>query len=245
MKKKSIIKINAFTNMDVERITFLNNCGNMPCVVIDLSRDKNMSVIAWYDKEKNTLYVAPRYGKKIIANKYSSFMFSGCENLKYITGLKNLDTSNVKDMSYMFANCIKLKRLDLSSFNTSKVTNMGGMFINCMTLRSLYLNFDTSNAKNMSYMFSNCVKMKWIDLSKFNTSKVKDMVGMFQFCSKLVALNISNFNISKVKNTSRMFQYCTDLITLTISNFDTTKIKKKNRMFYKCESLQNRNIIHE
>ena len=186
MKKKSIIKINAFTNMDVERITFLNNCGNIPCVVIDLSRDKNMSVIAWYDKEKNTLYVAPRYGKKIIANKYSSFMFSGCENLKYITGLKNLDTSNVKDMSYMFANCIKMKWIDLSKFNTSKLKDMVGMF-------------------------QFCSKLVALNISNFNISKVKNTSRMFQYCTDLITLTISNFDTTKIKKKNRMFYKCESL----------------------------------
>lgn len=214
MEKKAIIKYRAFMNMDtVEKITFLNNCGNVPSVVDDFSENKDMSVIGWYNEDETILYVAPAYGKKIIANKDSSSMFANCENLKYITGLKNLDTSNVKDMSGMFINCKKLKRLDLSSFNTSRVINMSGMFANCMTLRSLYLIFNTSRVKDMCYMFSNCVKMKWIDLHRFDTSKVKDMSGMFQYCVNLTKLNI-DFNTSRVKDMSDMFQYCISLTAL-------------------------------
>ena len=44
-----------------------------------------------------------------------------------IKGLNKFNTSNVTNMSWMFAYS-KATMLDLSSFNTSKVTDMEGMF---------------------------------------------------------------------------------------------------------------------
>ena len=37
--------------------------------------------------------------------------------------IKNFDTSNVLDMSYMFDDCTKLEYLDLGVFNTENVRN--------------------------------------------------------------------------------------------------------------------------
>ena len=44
--------------------------------------------------------------------------------LKQIEGLKNLNTSEVKDMSGMFYGCSGLTSLDVSHLNTQNVTNM-------------------------------------------------------------------------------------------------------------------------
>ena len=81
------------------------------------------------------------------------FYASILENLN----VRNLDTSNVTNMSGMFNGCSSLESLDLSNFDTSNVTNMANMFRNCNSLESLDLsNFDTSNVTNMSYMFHGC-----------------------------------------------------------------------------------------
>ena len=60
-------------------------------------------------------------------------------NLKEITGLEYLNTSNVIDMSYMFYSCSGLISLDVSNLSTSKVTRMDGMFESCSNLKSLDL----------------------------------------------------------------------------------------------------------
>ena len=54
--------------------------------------------------------------------------FHCCEALKQIEGLECLNTSEVKDMGYMFSDCKALTSLDLKNFNTQNVTNMSSMF---------------------------------------------------------------------------------------------------------------------
>lgn len=70
--------------------------------------------------------------------------------------LRNFDTSNATNMSYMFGTC-GFTTLDLTSFDTSKVTDMSGMFHNCMALKTIYVSdkWDTSNADTTD-MFRNC-----------------------------------------------------------------------------------------
>ena len=65
--------------------------------------------------------------------------FYGATNLSSVSGIENLNTSDVKDMSGMFKECSSLTGLDLSSFNTANVTNMGGMFNRCSSLTELNL----------------------------------------------------------------------------------------------------------
>ena len=80
---------------------------------------------------------------------------------------KNFDTSNVTNMSCMFAGCSELKELNISDFDTSKVRDMSDMFYSCSELIELYLgNFNTSNVTNMRNMFEKCSKLKELNLKR-------------------------------------------------------------------------------
>ncbi|HGF7842830.1 TPA: immunoglobulin-like domain-containing protein [Enterococcus hirae] len=97
---------------------------------------------------------------KVIAPENSTNLFAGggttLQSLTEIEGLSQLDTSNVTDMSYMFAYQIALKNLDLSGFDTSNVTNMSSMFTAMWKLENLNISgFDTSNVTDMHSMFAN------------------------------------------------------------------------------------------
>ena len=103
-------------------------------------------------------------------------------------GVKTLDlsgwkTSGVKNMSYMFRDCVNLESLNVTGWNTSNVENMIGMFYYCIKLESLDLSgWDTSNVEDMGSMFIDCYNLKSLDLSGWNTSNVKDMRNMFHKC---------------------------------------------------------------
>ena len=67
--------------------------------------------------------------------------------------------NNIKNMSWMFADCSSLTILDLSSFNTNNVKDMRFMFKNCNSLTHLNLsNFKTQNVTNIGYIFYKCFK---------------------------------------------------------------------------------------
>ena len=87
----------------------------------------------------------------------TSITFNNKENIKTITKLKGLDTSNVTNMNSMFNGCSSLTTLDLSSLNTSNVTTMQEMFSGCTSLTSL--NLSDLNMKKLQYvahMFYDC-----------------------------------------------------------------------------------------
>jgi surface protein len=114
--------------------------------------------------------------------------FYGMRNLQSFTGLSNLNTSEVTNMSYMFCYCTKLTSLDLSHFNTSKVTFMYGMFYGSSGLTSL-------------------------DLSSFNTTKVTGMTNVFVYCSNLRTITVgSDWRTSAVTSSSNMFNNNTSLV---------------------------------
>ena len=164
--------------------------------------------------------------------------FYAMENLQSITGMEYLNTSEVTEMSYMFAGC-NMTSLDLSSFNTSKVTNMSCMFDDCSSLTSLDLSsFNTSQVTDMCFMFSYCISLTSLDLSSFNTSQVTNMDDMFSYSSSLTSLDLSSFNTSKVTDMDEMFNFCSNLTSLDLSSFNTSHVTHIGHMFYGCSNLR-------
>lgn len=58
-------------------------------------------------------------------------------NLTQIEGVKNLDTSQVTNMSSMFWGVNSVETLDVSGFDTSQVTDMSWMFRGVSSMQTL------------------------------------------------------------------------------------------------------------
>ena len=175
---------------------------------------------------------------KVKLNDTCSHMFYECGELKTISFSKDIDTSNVTDMSSMFHSCSNLTNLDISNFNTSNVTNMSQMFSRDSNLTNLDVShFNTSNVTSMRCMFNACSSLTKLDVSNFNTSNVTDMCGMFDCCSSLTKLDVSNFNTSNVTDMSCMFSWDSNLTNLDVSHFNTSNVTNMWHMFNDCSSL--------
>ena len=143
--------------------------------------------------------------------------FDGQTELKDITGLSYLNTSDVTTMGWMFNKCGSLESIDVSHFDTSKVKTMLMMFCGCSSVKRLDVSrFDTSNVTYMDCMFEQCSSLKSLDVSHFNTSKVKDMGAMFYNCNSLESLDIRNFDMSNVSDVHWIFTDCNNLSELYI-----------------------------
>ena len=127
-----------------------------------------------------------------------------------------LDTSNVTDMSFMFADVTMTNRanIDVTTLDTSKVTNFKGMF------RSYHVpgRFTSQPATAL-------------DLSTFNTKSAEDMSEMFEG-STISSLDLSGFDFSKVTDISRMFTFTEYLESITFpSDMDSSKVTDMSFMF--------------
>ena len=130
------------------------------------------------------------------------FWFEGMKNLSSIIGLEYLNTSEVTNMSYMFAGCYKLSEINLSGFNTSKVTNMSNMFLSCSSLKTL-------------------------DLSSFNTKSVTEMQSMFGWCLELETIIVGeNWSTEHVTSSDYMFSGCSSIIGGAGTIFDENHLDK-------------------
>ena len=134
--------------------------------------------------------------KKFKPTTLSSF-FEELKSLTSISGLENLNTTHVTDMSKMFYYCHGLNSLDLSAFNTAKVNNMYRMFYYCFA--------------------------KTIDLSSFNTANVENMDEMFAGASWVVNIYASDlFKTDKLTSSKDMFKHCTKLPNFNKDEIDAT-----------------------
>ncbi|MBO7596914.1 MAG: BspA family leucine-rich repeat surface protein [Bacteroidales bacterium] len=165
--------------------------------------------------------------------------FYGCYNLNEISCLReNLNTSDVTNMCYMFAQCNQLENLDLSGFNTANVINMDCMFWGCSKLARLDVSsFDTKNVTSMCMMFDNCLGLSQLDLSHFDTANVLEMGHMFYLCG-VSMLDISSFDTNNVTNMFEMFAECDSLRTIYVGDkWNTANVIYSENMFYGCLSL--------
>ena len=153
-----------------------------------------------------------------------------------IKGLENFKTNKVTDMGGMFANCIKLKDIDISNFDTENLKGAEFMFLNCRNITKLNLkNFRTDNAVYIDGLFAGCSTLKEIDLSSFNTSKVQNTYNMFNGCTNLETIYVSEYDeatdtgwtTKNVTNSEYMFTNCTSLVGGIGTTFDPSHIDKE------------------
>lgn len=127
--------------------------------------------------------------------------FNGFLQLTEIKGIKNLNTSNVSDMAYMFAGCSNLKSVDLTYMNLQNVEDMSYMFYYCLALNTVYLKgLNTYKVKNMNSMFEFCTSLGYLDLSSFNTQNVQNFQKMFFQCRSLKAIYASPMFVVNITN---------------------------------------------
>ena len=164
-------------------------------------------------------------------------LFDGCANLRFIKGLKNLNSKYVSDMSNMFYDCSKLTNLDMSGVNTENVKYMNRMFEGCSSLKSLDLSgFNTSNVTDMYGLFSGCSSLTTIYASeRWNTQKVTSGYYMFDECRNLVGgkgtaydWNHTDHGYARIDGGSTSPGYFTQKVGTGIKNLLTNKDKEKS-----------------
>ena len=225
----------------VEKIVFQDNLKGMPKNVLDFSEkwDKNdKQVVGWY--KDHVLYVAAE--GKITLPKDSSWLFASFTNLEELDFNNSVDTSQVENMSHMFADCVSLEKLDLSCFDTGAVKTMNAMFYRCKALEELNVgSFQTGNVKNMCRMFAYCENLEALDVSGFDTSSVTDLSFQFYCCKSLEKLDVSGFDTGKCMYLNAMFYHCEKLETLDVSGFDTSRVLGMCYTFRGCGNLKSVN----
>ena len=147
----------------------------------------------------------------------------------YYMGLNfsNWDTSNVTDMSGMFAGNIDLIDVNLSNWDTSNVTTFEEAFYGIGSLETLDLTHWTASgitsATGFKNVFRNSSKLRYIyvdndtDWKEQASNKDADDFGMFGSCSRLP--NFTNSDVSKNRaNSIKNYGYFTGVLVMKKHN---------------------------
>ena len=201
--------------------------------------DKNLRV----EIDKNTLAslivdgVAPKLsntdGQKIVAKGDDWTRAFYDRHLHDISGLANLDTSNVTNMYVMFYSNQISDLSPLANWNIGNVTNMSLMFYNDqISDLSPLANWNTGNVTNMHDMFESNRISDLSPLANWNTGNVTNMGGMFG-ANRISDLSpLANWNTGNVTDMSNMF-YRNQISDLSpLAGWDTGNVTNMSNMFY-------------
>ena len=200
--------------------------------------DKNLQV----EIDQDTLAalivdgVAPKLsntdGQKIVAKGSYWFNAFSDEHLHDISGLANLDTSNVTNMSFMFDNNQISDLSPLANWNTGNVTDMSSMFDeNQISDLSPLANWNTGNVTDMSFMFKENQISDLSLLDNWNTGNVTDMHDMFE-SNRISDLSpLANWNIGNVTNMILMFDSNRISDLSPLANWNTGNVTNMSSMF--------------
>ena len=167
---------------------------------------KDVDVLGWYIQHESITRVEfdETFAEARPLSCYN--WFYGLTNLETISGINNLNTSEVSSMRGMFDKCKSLESVDLSHFTTNNLTNIRAMFCDCEKLSALDLRtFNTGEVTEAQYMFQNCTNLTSIlvDDGKWDLSKVTasgNHKGMFDKCTALIGDKGTKFDSSKPIN---------------------------------------------
>ena len=196
--------------------------------------------IYWWSESQN-----------VYLNPDSSNMFVGLSYLADISGLSELKTDYVTNMSRMFYwSTHNLTNVNaLKNWNTANVEDMNTLFYSWngdISDISGLKNWNTAKVTDMSSMF---VGSRFEDveaLSNWNTSNVTNMSYMFgdgDTGSNIKKIDgITNWDVSKVANMQGMFYTCSITDLSAISKWNVSNVTCMDSMFWGCE-IQDLNAI--
>lgn len=217
-----------------------------------------------FDLDENTVIeeVAERANK--FKPSYLSYKDCMLENLD--NDLRQIDSSNLTSLDYLFDGCTKLKSVDLTNWVKPNITSMERMFDDCSSLESINITgWDCSNVTNTSSMFRSCKtipegfgdltfpKMETISgmflycraltsssqIPNFDVSECTDFTNLFSGCYGLTEItNIKNWDTSSLTDMLQCFQDCSKLVEIDISAWDTSKVTRVYQTFSGCRELK-------
>ncbi|WP_419070265.1 BspA family leucine-rich repeat surface protein, partial [Slackia isoflavoniconvertens] len=199
----------------------------------------NTDYIPWRSSNLELKVRSIEIAKGVKASEKCSELFKGFENLEEVD-ISNLDTSQVRNISWMFYGCKSMTSLDLSGLDLSGVVNYADMFRNCTALKSLILpNTNSSNATNMSCMFCGCSSLEELDLSSLDLAFMVDATSMFMGCCALYKIAMpKRLAFIDGGDASQMFYGCEKLGSLDLSGMEAFGSLKTDNMLVDCSSLR-------
>jgi len=121
--------------------------------------------------------------------------FRSCYNLTTLIDFQNLDVSECKDFSYMFAYCKSLQELNgLQDWDVSNGEYFVQTFCECQSLTDIKLiqNWNMYNGRNFAYMFSDCTLLENINIKNWNLMNEECFAYFCRNCTNLKKIYLPN-----------------------------------------------------
>ncbi len=206
----------------------------------NMQKKVKTGTIYWWSENQN-----------VYLNPDSSKMFYGLPYLADISGLSELKTDYVTNMSRMFFwSTQNLTNVNaLKNWNTANVEDMNALFYSWngdISDISGLKNWNTAKVTDMSSMFVGSGFEDVEALSNWNTSNVTNMSYMFgdgDTASNIKKIDgITNWDVSKVANMQGIFYNCSITDLDAISGWNVSNVTSMELMFWNCK-IQNLNAI--
>lgn len=290
---KSLKSLN-LSSFNTSKVTFMgsmfSDCESLTALNLSSFNTENITNYGYmfqYCKSLTTLDLSSFNSKEILN---TSFMFTGCFALKTID-LSSFDTSKTTEMTSMFSGCYALETIYASSaFTTDNVKNDSYMFSNCTKLKNytIYgsgrthahigeggyftvapawvrfdaatgtLTFQCSSAKtdaDTDYFLNEArddpgwygtksADIKTVVFKRnFRDARPTTCSLWFGSCTNLTSIEgLENLNTSDVTSMDYMFYKCEQLRALDLSGFNTEKVENMRDMFSNCKNLETLNL---
>jgi surface protein len=137
------------------------------------------------------------------------------------------DTSNVTDMTGLFANAKAFDK-DIGDWNTSNVTSMIFVFYGASAFNQNIGNWNTAAVTDMSSMFNQATAFNQ-DIGSWDTSAVTSMFSVFNRAS-VFDQDISSWNTEAVTSMEQMF-IGASTFNQNIGSWNTVKVTNMFQMF--------------
>lgn len=289
---KSLKSLN-LSSFNTSKVTFMgsmfSDCESLTALNLSSFNTENISNYGYMFQRCTSLTTLDlsSFNSKEILN--TSFMFTGCFALKTID-LSSFDTSKTTDMTFMFGGCSALETIYASSaFTTDNVKNDSYMFSNCTKLKNYTmsgsgrthahigeggyftvapawvrfdaatgtLTFQCSSAKtdaDTDYFLNEARdtpgwQTKSADIKtvvfkrNFRDARPTTCSLWFGSCTNLTSIEgLENLNTSDVTSMDYMFYMCKQLCALDLSGFNTEKVENMRDMFSNCKNLETLNL---
>ncbi|MBX8456280.1 BspA family leucine-rich repeat surface protein, partial [Apilactobacillus kunkeei] len=192
------------------------NVSSVQSLAWMFQNDYNLSNVNALSTWKNTSQLTDMQGMFQVGDDIQN------SKLTDVSGLKNLDTSNVTTMAHLFSNNNNLSNISgLENWNTSNVTDTNRMFSQIsentsLTDLSSLGTWDLNKVTDASYMFTGDKGIKDLSpLKNWGMSSLANAAGMFQDGSSIESLSpLSNWHTSNLRYMDFMFNGVSKITSL-------------------------------
>ena len=162
----------------------------------------------------------------------------------FLTSLEKADLSswrfnNLKNIEYVFSNCINIRYININGWDTSKVESMGGLFEDTRSLEILEMKGVTyESVTDLSSMFGGS-GLTEIYIPNLNPTNVQSVWGMFYGMPNLIKLSMPNFeNSGSFSNIMMFVMTCPNLEILELPVFNIDNFTDLDDYLSECPSIK-------